>query len=439
MISFIKDFRYLKKNQYRLDKRKLENLQLNLLKQMYDFAISNSPFYRKLYEGKQFRDLNDFYQLPIIDKQIMMDNFSELNTVCLDKETLMEYAIAKERNKDYLGYYNGKYVIGLSSGTSGNKGLYITPKSLTKRLPAVFLARGGVSIGDLPLRILFCLRVFSQGFNNINAPLLKLHYSSTMTDPKETIDLINRKKINVLMAPPSFLRTILPLSDQIKVLLKKVITYAEVLSETDKEQFQKAFKAPVLEIYQASEGQIASCCKEGKLHINEDLVFVELYDQNHKRITEPGVVGYEMIVTNLVNTAQPLIRYRMNDMIVLDEPCKCGSSFRTIQKILGRSDDMLYFWDKKGKKRIVFPDLFARWIITESDDIREFQVIQEKVGEATVILDLLKEIDLIKLNQRLVRELNELGLHGRFDFVVQPIFLPENLNKYKRFINKINH
>ncbi|HPX20901.1 MAG TPA: hypothetical protein PLK86_05250, partial [Bacilli bacterium] len=136
MISFIKDFRYLKKNQYRLDKRKLENLQLNLLKQMYDFAISNSPFYRKLYEGKQFRDLNDFYQLPIIDKQIMMDNFSELNTVCLDKETLMEYAIAKERNKDYLGYYNGKYVIGLSSGTSGNKGLYITPKSLTKRLPA---------------------------------------------------------------------------------------------------------------------------------------------------------------------------------------------------------------------------------------------------------------------------------------------------------------
>ena len=107
MISFIKDFRYLKKNQYRLDKRKLENLQLNLLKQMYDFAISNSPFYRKLYEGKQFRDLNDFYQLPIIDKQIMMDNFSEVNTFFLDKETLMEYAIDKERNKDYLGYYNG--------------------------------------------------------------------------------------------------------------------------------------------------------------------------------------------------------------------------------------------------------------------------------------------------------------------------------------------
>ena len=123
----------------------------------------------------------------------------------------------------------------------------------------------------------------------------------------------------------------------------------------------------------------------------------------------------------------------MNDMIVLDEPCKCGSSFRTIKKILGRSDDMLYFWDKKGKKRIVFPDLFARWIITESDDIREFQVIQEKVGEATVILDLLKEIDLIKLNQRLVRELNELGLHGRFDFVVQPI-LPE----YTTF-STINH
>ena len=108
--------------------------------------------------------------ISVLDKQITMVNFSDLNTVCLDKDTLKEYSDEKESQKYYLGYYYDEYVIGLSSGTSGNKGLFITPKALSKRLPGVFMARGGVSFCDLPLRILVCLRVFSQGFNDINAP-----------------------------------------------------------------------------------------------------------------------------------------------------------------------------------------------------------------------------------------------------------------------------
>lgn len=437
MVKFFKDYRYLKRNQYRLSLEALTTLQLKLLKDMYQLAINKSPYYQTLYQGKPFNNLDDFYALPVIDKQIMMDNFDQLNTVGLNKQALLTYAIEKERAKDYLGYYQDQYVIGLSSGTSGNKGLYITQKALTKRLPAVFMARGGLSIKDLPLRMLFCLRVFSQGFNDINAPLIKLNYASTMMEPQELIALINQKKINVLMAPPSFLRTLLPFANQIKVKLKKVVTYAEVLSTIDKAQFTQAFNAPVIEIYQASEGQIASCCKEGKLHINEDLVFVEIYDQNHQLVTQPGVVGYEMIVTNLVNDAQPLIRYRMNDMIVLDEPCKCGSSFRTIKQIIGRNDDLLYFYDQTGKRRVVFPDLFVRWIITESDLIREFQVIQTEVGKATIILDLLGEYSVESLDQRLKMELTELGLHGEFTYQVQKITLPETLNKYKRFISDI--
>ena len=75
--------------------------------------------------------------ISVIDKQIMMVNFSDLNTVCLDKDTLKEYSDEKESQKYYLGYYYDEYVIGLSSGTSGNKGLFITPKALSKRLPGV--------------------------------------------------------------------------------------------------------------------------------------------------------------------------------------------------------------------------------------------------------------------------------------------------------------
>ncbi len=433
----VKDYLYLTKNRKKLSRAQIEALQLKSLQNIIEYAKAHSPFYQDLYGNQTIQSFEDFYQLPTINKQIMMDHFSTLNTCGLIKEKVMAYAVEKELNKDFLGYYQDEYVVGLSSGTSGNKGLYITPKSMTKRLPGVFLSRGGISLSDLPLRILFCLRVFSQGFDDINASFLKLKYISTMTDMDDVIKQINQGKINLLMAPPSFIRQLLPKHEAIKVKLKKIITYAEVLSPTDKAVFETTFKTKVIEIYQASEGQIASACSHGHLHINEDLVFIELYDKDGQRIEQPHVVGHKMILTNLINFAQPLIRYEMNDMIVLDEPCPCGSQFRRIEKILGRSDDNIYFYDENNQPKIVFSDLFSRWIITTSDLIREFQVIQESISTLDITLDLMGEMDLSLLKDRIDQELQALGLHGSYTFRIAPLELPKHANKFKRFISHL--
>lgn len=437
-MGIIGDYLQLNKNRYKLSQVAIETLQLKALKSMYHKAMKDSLFYQKLYQGFTFETLDDFYKLPTINKAIMMANFTDINTVGLNKEAVMAYAVEKELNQDFLGYYQNEFVIGLSSGTSGNKGLYITPKSLTKRLPGVFLARGGISLNDLPLRIMFCLRVFSQGFSDINAPFLKLKYTSTMTPMEKFIQDLNLQKTNLLMAPPSFIRQLLPYADRIKVKLKKIITYAEVLNDADKAQFETHFKTKVIEIYQASEGQIASACKAGHLHINEDLVFVELYDANNKRIIEPNVIGHKMILTNLVNDAQPLIRYEMNDMIVLDEPCSCGSHFRRIKRIIGRCDDNLYFYDQHHQKQVVYSDLFSRWIITTSDDIREFQVRQSSVGKLDITLDTQDTFDTNLVKKRLDKELEALGLVGIYTFTIEKLALPKHLNKFKRFISMIH-
>ena len=436
MIQSIHDYILLKKHQKKYSEENIKKLQFKSIKKMIDFAKSNSPFYAEKYKDLSFNDLIDIKKFPIINKSIMMENFSTLNTCGIDKEDVLAYAVEKELNKDYLGYYQGLYVIGLSSGTSGNKGIYITPKKMTKRLPAVFLARSGLSLSDLPMKILFCLRVFSQGFNDINAPLMKLSYLSTMTPPRSIIETMNDKKINILMAPPSLIRFLVPLKNEIKIKLKKIVTYAEVLTLEDKKLFEETFKTKVIEIYQASEGQMASACTKGKLHINEDLVFVELYDELGNIIDKPHVIGHQMIITNLINFAQPLIRYEMNDMIVLDEQCSCGSHFRTIEKIIGRRDDLLYFYNLQHEKKYVFPDLFARWMITTSDMIREFQVYQEEIGHIKITIDAPLEFDILLLEQRIHKELNELDLSARIDIEIKPIQLPKDKNKFKRFITK---
>ncbi|HCU07942.1 MAG TPA: hypothetical protein DF480_03065 [Clostridiales bacterium] len=118
--------------------------------------------------------------------------------------------------------------------------------------------------------------------------------------------------------------------DRILVPIDTIVSYAEVLTAEDKERFRTGFGARVIEIYQTSEGQMGSACKCVNLHINEDLVCVELYVDQGNPVTEPGRPAARMIVTNLINRAQPLTRYELNDLIVLGEPCPCGSAFRVI-------------------------------------------------------------------------------------------------------------
>jgi putative adenylate-forming enzyme len=438
MIKAIQDYRYLMKNRKNLTKEAIEALQLKNINALLRYAKNHSSYYDDHHGYHDVQTWDDFYRLPIMNKTIMMENFTALNTCGLSKEETMAYALEKEMNKDYTGYYRDEYVIGLSSGTSGNKGLFITPKSMTKRLPAVFLARGGVMLRDLPVRILFCLRVFSQGFQDINAPLIKLTYASTMTKPEELVRIMNEKRMNILMAPPSMLRVLMPYAHLIKYALKKIITYAEVLNPADRKQLSERFHTQVIEIYQASEGQMASPCRLGKLHINEDMVYIELYDEHHQLIKEPHVVGQRMIITNLINFAQPLIRYEMNDMIVLDEPCSCGSHFRTIEKIIGRRDDNLWFYDREHNPHVIYADLFARWIITESDAIREFQVIQDEISLIHIRIELLYPFDIHQLKQRLLDELHALDVDGDITIDVVKLDLPEDTNKYKRFISHLN-
>jgi len=444
MIRGIIDYFSLNRHLYSYSLDDLKKYQEKQLKKLIEYSIDHSEFYRREYDGFEMNSMEDFHRLPVINKKIMMDNFTDLNTCGLDLDDVMDYAVNKEVKRDFLGYYKDEYVVGLSSGTSGNKGIYVTPKAMTRRLPFVFLARSGIPLKLLPFRILFLLRVFSQGFDDIKAPMVSLKYLSTMTPIDDIIDSINDLKINILMAPPSLVRLLLPRRDDIRVPIKLIMTYAEVMEEEEKDRFKEVFHTDVIEIYQASEGQIASACKCGNLHINEDLVFVELYDDKGRAVNEASKVATRMVVTNLVNYAQPLIRYEMNDMVILGHKCPCGSSFRVIKKILGRNDDVVYLKNRQGNIQHIFPDLISRWIITSSDNIREFRVLESLYDSLDITVDLFDynseavERTVSLLKERMERELEEFHISIDLHVKVEEISLPENMSKYKRFCVEID-
>jgi len=439
MIRGIADYLRLNWCRYHASPERLRKDQEAKLRKLLNYAKGHSEFYKNRLAGLEVRTLEDLKGLPVINKQIMMDHFDELNTCGLKLAEVMREALEKERRKDYYGYYQGRYVIGLSSGTSGNKGIYVTPKALTQRLPAVFLARSGISLKHFPFRILILLRVFSQGFADIHSPLIRLKYLSTMEPVQRILQAINEARINILVAPPSLLRLLIPCRDQIDAPLDLIISCAEVLEEEEKARLKAVFGVPVVEIYQASEGPIASPCRCGNLHINEDLVLVELLDQQGDPVEKPGQRAERMLVTNLVNTVQPLIRYEMNDLVELGGPCPCGSAFRVIHKVFGRNDDVLFLKRNDQTLQHVFPDMMARWIITTSDNIREFKVIQRSSSSIEVILDLLdpsraaQQGIIQDLTLRLNRELAALDVAVDLRIRIEPIDLPANRSKYKRF------
>jgi putative adenylate-forming enzyme len=157
----------------------------------------------------------------------------------------------------------------------------------------------------------------------------------------------------------------------------ELVSYAEVLTSNDRIYLQQVFGCPVYEIYKATEGAIAISCRHGSLHVNEDLVALQLLD-DEAQPTPPGKPSRHTIVTDLHKTSQPIIRYELNDVITISpHTCPCGSSFRVIEQIQGRADDL--FWGVRaddGQMQFIFPDYIRRAIVLLSEQILEYQVTQ---------------------------------------------------------------
>jgi putative adenylate-forming enzyme len=234
----------------------------------------------------------------------------------------------------------------------------------------------------------FILRVSSPAFQ-LNVLGHRLRYVSPLRTEDAILAELKQLAPNVLAAPPSMLRILARRVEQGKLTLSllQVVSYAEVLYPEDREYLSFAFGCPVYEIYKATEGSIAISCREGSLHINEDLVAVELLDEKGDPVP-PGTPSKQTLVTDLHKTSQPIVRYALNDILTVSpQMCSCGSSFRVIEQVQGRADDV--FWGARADGRglqFVFPDYIRRAIVVVGDQIEEYQVTQRSPDAVAVRL-----------------------------------------------------
>lgn len=384
-------FYFLCKYRYRYWKDEdIQIYQKRKLEEIIDYSVKKSKFFHNLYQGC---DLANFSSLPTVNKQLMMDNLSDYNTLGLNKDELIDFALEIEKKHDFSSRYRG-FNVGMSSGTSGNKGIIITTPREEFYLKAMYLSRL-ILPRDVKANIAFILRVSSPAFK-FRFLGNSLNYISQLQTTGEITSQIESLNPNVISGPPSMLKILAQefQKGKFKVQPKLIYSYAEVLYLDVKDYLIHVFNCPVHEIYQGSEGCYAMTCKDGNLHINEDMIYFELLDR-HGSPTLPGNPCFRLLVTDLHKHSQPIIRYELNDIITISPHiCPCGSRFRVIKSVQGRADDLIWgIRNGTGQKQFIYPDYIARKIISLSEVIDDYQVIQDSLHHVTVRIKVTAGID----------------------------------------------
>lgn len=354
------------------------------------------PYYEKLKLDKI--NLEAF---PIINKSIWIENYSELNNLNLHYNDLYAEAKKQEISRDFNGLFRG-HTIGLSSGTSGKPGIIL----VSKNERAIWVATVLKNIIGLKLKkrkVAFFLRSNSTLYESVKSKLLEFSYFD-LSLPLEQLKLqLLEYKPDIIVAPSTVLNKILENHDSVSLNnLEQIIAVAEVFDDLTKNALKNQFpKVQLSEVYQATEGLLAYSCKLGNIHFNSNQIHAEFEDLplvNKSEILPKDVFRKQLIITDFTRKAQPLIRYRMGDIVQIRKNiCPCGNTNTWIHIIEGRQEDQLQFRNKAGDSIWLFPDSVRQWIIQSSQNVKDFCVIQLTNKSVEIQLNIVEsEFEIVK-------------------------------------------
>ncbi len=319
-------------------------------------AGAHSPYYRQRFAGIELSDDLDLGALPRIDKAAMLENFDDLVTdrrltLAGVQQHLAEIEGADSRTDPMLF---GEYRAVASGGTSGRRGVFVYSRAdwletlagvglcwgsyfdFSPRLPRRRFATIGA---DHPLHMGGRWnRSLDVGFHR----MLRLDARTPIGDLVEALNAFRPEGINTYPSIAALLAE-RQLAGELRIAPRLLGTSGEVLSTEMRERIVAAWGRRPFNYYGASEtGLMATeCDRHAGLHLLDDQVQLEVVDDEYRPVA-PGEPGSRLLLTNLFNRTQPLIRYELNDLLTVSaDPCPCGRPFPLLTSIEGRSDDVL--------------------------------------------------------------------------------------------------
>lgn len=349
-----------------------KNYQEKQLEHLLKHATSNVPYYKNIFKSfsKKLNSikLEDLNQFPILEK----------NTLRLLGQT--------ELISDKLEP-NGEYYA--SSGSSGTPTKILFSSTMHQKWSAAFEARirnwAGLSIKD-GRGMIGGRRIISDA--NASAPFYRynffekqVYFSAYHISPISApnyVDGMMKHRIKYMTgyAMSNYILARFIEKQNIKApQLKAVITSSEKLTPEMRDTLERVYQCKVYDSYSGVEAcGLISECEHGTLHISPDVGIIEIVKEDGT-YAKPGETG-EAICTGFLNYDQPLIRYRIGDIIKLslNQTCKCGRQMPCVDEIVGRLEDVVVGAD--GREMVRFHGIFIN-----IPSIIEAQVIQHTLTD----------------------------------------------------------
>ena len=363
----------------------LADHQQQRLETVVRHAATHSPYYRRrLAEAGALGDGPvQLQRLPVLDKSLLMEHFDEL--VCdprLRRDQLLDWVGQLTSDQLYLD----RYRVMVTSGSSGRPGLFVYDPVGWRSICAQIL-RSSSWAGlrpSLPRQRLALLggaapsHVSRQGAATMAVGLHRvLSLPVTLPLPR-LVEALNQFQPTFLHVYPS---VAMWLADEqqagrLRLAPQMLVTIAELRTTEMTQQLQEAFGVQPFNAYGCTEGLWGSECEHHQgIHLFEDTTLVENLDGDGQPVPA-GQPGARLLVTNLHNLVQPLLRLEVTDLVTLDpDPCPCGRTLVRASAIHGRSDDILSLPARDGGRVGVHPLQFA--LLTRDPQVREFQVVQD--------------------------------------------------------------
>lgn len=446
--SLFKLLRYIwsAKRAESLSAEDIRDLEERRFRKLLLYAVRHSPFYRRLYksEGITEENINSVpgTSIPIIDKKALMEYYDEL--VCDEqiRRQDLEKFIADPSN--YGKKYLGRYEVIHTSGSSGVVGLFVYGPDDWTRVKSLAVARvskgpvsffrktrlafigatgghyAGVSlVQDAPKFIFETMPV------SINHPLedvakaLNEFYPDVLTGYASGVHMLAEQKRRGL----------------IRISPKRIVTSADILTPEMRSVITQTFGTPPKNFYASSESlcMAAECESEHSLHAFTDWHRFEVLSKVGDPVPE-GTPG-NLVMTNLYNYTEPLIRYKMNDEVsFISKKCPCGSPFPKMGTIAGRQEDFLWFEKPNGTADYLHPILLVEFFVP---GLKKFQFIQK--GKNALMMKAIldsgaeRESTVRNIKTRMAEILGEKGLSDAVVFTVEEADVIPNDPKTGKF------
>jgi putative adenylate-forming enzyme len=364
--------------------------QRTRLAEIVAYARTNSPYYRKLYQNLP-EQIEDSTLLPVTSKKMLMPHFNDWVT---DREVSIEQVSKFVDNPDLIGErFLGKYLVATTSGTSGRRGIFLQD-AWTSAVQYALSPReaSGLGASDL-IRLLaqggrMALVIATSGHflgaagsaraskdSSLYSKIARLF--SVRTPLPELVAQLNQFRPAILFGYASEIVLLTGEQEAGRLHINPVLVQAgaETLPASEFDRIARAFHAKVSTAYAATECSfMCSCCKQGWYHVNNDWVAFEPVDADYRPVP-PGTQSHTVLVSNLANRVQPILRYDLGDSILQrPDPCPCGNPLPAI-RVQGRVADVLVFPTESGEQVSIAPLVFGS-LIDGLPGIELFQIVQ---------------------------------------------------------------